>query len=65
MYLREVINMVVNDITLLSSVTKGLYPSLGKEFNTTASIVERAMRHAIEVAWTRGDNDDNTCIERC
>ncbi|MCB2294452.1 sporulation transcription factor Spo0A [Clostridium algoriphilum] len=55
MYLREAINMVVNNTSLLSSVTKELYPSLGKEFNTTASRVERAMRHAIEVAWTRGE----------
>jgi len=55
MYLREAINMVVNNISLLSSITKELYPSLGKEFNTTASRVERAMRHAIEVAWTRGE----------
>lgn len=54
MYLREAINMVVNDIDLLSSVTKELYPSVGKKFNTTASRVERAMRHAIEVAWSRG-----------
>ena len=54
MYLREAINMLVNDIELLSAVTKGLYPLLGKEFNTTASRVERAMRHAIEVAWSRG-----------
>ncbi len=55
MYLREAINMVVNNTSLLSAVTKELYPSLGKEFNTTASRVERAMRHAIEVAWTRGE----------
>ena len=55
MYLRAAINMVVNNTRLLSSVTKELYPSIGKEFNTTASRVERAMRHAIEVAWTRGE----------
>ena len=54
MYLREAINMLVNDIGLLSSVTKELYPSIGKKFNTTASRVERAMRHAIDVAWSRG-----------
>jgi len=53
MYLREAISMVVNDIELLSAVTKELYPSIGKKFNTTASRVERAMRHAIEVAWSR------------
>ena len=55
MYLRESINMVVNDMDLLSAVTKELYPLVGKKFNTTASRVERAMRHAIDVAWTRGD----------
>jgi len=53
MYLREAISMVVNDIELLSAITKELYPSIGKKFNTTASRVERAMRHAIEVAWSR------------
>jgi two-component system response regulator (stage 0 sporulation protein A) len=57
MYLREAINMVVNDIELLSSVTKELYPSIGKEFKTTSSRVERAMRHAIDVAWSRGQID--------
>jgi len=55
MFLREAINMVVNDMDLLSAVTKELYPLVGKKFNTTASRVERAMRHAIDVAWTRGD----------
>ncbi|MCB2288448.1 sporulation transcription factor Spo0A [Clostridium sp. CS001] len=54
MYLREAITMVVNDIELLSAVTKELYPSIAKKFNTTASRVERAIRHAIEVAWGRG-----------
>jgi two-component system response regulator (stage 0 sporulation protein A) len=54
MYLREAISMVVNDIELLSAVTKELYPSIAKKFNTTASRVERAIRHAIEVAWSRG-----------
>ena len=54
MYLREAISMVVNDIELLSAVTKELYPTIGKKFNTTASRVERAIRHAIEVAWSRG-----------
>jgi two-component system response regulator (stage 0 sporulation protein A) len=54
MFLREAIIMVVNDIQLLSAVTKELYPAIGKKFNTTASRVERAMRHAIEVAWSRG-----------
>jgi two-component system response regulator (stage 0 sporulation protein A) len=54
MYLREAITMVVNDMELLSAVTKELYPSIAKRFNTTASRVERAIRHAIEVAWGRG-----------
>ena len=55
MYLRKAIYMVINDIDLLSAVTKELYPIIGKQFNTTASRVERAMRHAIEVAWCRGE----------
>ncbi|MCX7904745.1 MAG: sporulation transcription factor Spo0A [Caloramator sp.] len=54
LYLREAIQMVVNDIELLSAVTKELYPSIAKKYNTTASRVERAIRHAIEVAWSRG-----------
>ncbi|MGL5354260.1 MAG: sporulation transcription factor Spo0A [Clostridium sp.] len=54
MYLREAIIMVVNDMELLSAVTKELYPSIAKKYNTTASRVERAIRHAIEVAWGRG-----------
>lgn len=57
MYLREAINMVVHDIELLSAVTKELYPSIAKKYNTTASRVERAIRHAIEVAWSRGQVD--------
>ncbi|WP_392486397.1 sporulation transcription factor Spo0A [Haloimpatiens sp. FM7315] len=57
MYLREAITMVVNDIELLSAVTKELYPSIAKKYNTTASRVERAIRHAIEVAWSRGQID--------
>jgi len=54
MYLREAITMVVNDMELLSAVTKELYPSIARKYNTTASRVERAIRHAIEVAWGRG-----------
>ena len=57
MYLREAITMVVNDMELLSAVTKELYPSIAKKYNTTASRVERAIRHAIEVAWARGQVD--------
>jgi two-component system, response regulator, stage 0 sporulation protein A len=55
MYLREAISMVYNDIELLGSITKVLYPDIAKKFNTTASRVERAIRHAIEVAWSRGN----------
>lgn len=54
MYLREAITMVVGDMELLSAVTKELYPAIAKKYNTTASRVERAIRHAIEVAWGRG-----------
>ena len=54
LYLREAITMVVNDVELLSAVTKELYPNIAKKYNTTASRVERAIRHAIEVAWSRG-----------
>jgi len=54
MFLREAVNLVVDDIEFLSAVTKELYPSIGKKFNTTPSKVERAMRHAIDVAWSRG-----------
>ncbi|MGM8365086.1 sporulation transcription factor Spo0A [Virgibacillus sp. W0181] len=57
MYLREAITMVYNDIELLGSITKILYPEVAKKFNTTASRVERAIRHAIEVAWSRGNID--------
>ena len=49
--------MVYNDIELLGSITKVLYPDIAKKFNTTASRVERAIRHAIEVAWSRGNID--------
>ena len=57
-YLREAIQMVYHDIELLSSVTKILYPEIAKKFNTTASRVERAIRHAIEVAWNRGSYEN-------
>lgn len=57
LYLREAITMVVENIELLSAVTKELYPSIAKKFNTTSSRVERAIRHAIEVAWSRGKVD--------
>lgn len=57
LYLREAIAMVYNDIELLGSITKILYPDIAKKFNTTSSRVERAIRHAIEVAWNRGNID--------
>ncbi|KIL49036.1 chemotaxis protein CheY [Jeotgalibacillus alimentarius] len=57
MYLREAISMVYHDIELLGSITKILYPDIAKKFNTTSSRVERAIRHAIEVAWNRGNVD--------
>ncbi|WP_232696114.1 sporulation transcription factor Spo0A [Brevibacillus daliensis] len=57
LYLREAITMVYNDVELLGSITKVLYPDIAKKFNTTASRVERAIRHAIEVAWSRGNLD--------
>ncbi|MBQ9931876.1 MAG: sporulation transcription factor Spo0A, partial [Firmicutes bacterium] len=53
-YLRNAITMVVQDMDLLSAVTKELYPAIAKMNNTTPSRVERAIRHAIEVAWNRG-----------
>lgn len=56
LYLREAITMVYNDVELLGSITKVLYPDIAKKFNT-ASRVERAIRHAIEVAWSRGNLD--------
>ena len=60
LYLREAIKMVYNDIELLGSITKILYPDIASKYNTTASRVERAIRHAIEVAWNRGNIDSIT-----
>jgi two-component system response regulator (stage 0 sporulation protein A) len=56
-YLRDAITMVYNNIELLSAVTKTLYPAIAEKYRTTPSRVERAIRHAIEVAWTRGNID--------
>ena len=53
-YLREGIRMVYEDQSLINRITKELYPGIAKKFNTSASKVERAIRHSIEVAWTRG-----------
>lgn len=57
MYLREAIAMIFNNVELLGSITKVLYPDIAKKYNTTPSRVERAIRHAIEVAWSRGNID--------
>ena len=54
-YLRYAIQLVVEDKRLLTHITKELYPMVAKRFDTTASRVERAIRHAVEVAWDRGD----------
>lgn len=56
-YLRTAILMTVRDSDIINSVTKVLYPSVAKKYATTTSRVERAIRHAIEVAWDRGDVD--------
>lgn len=53
-YLREAVRMVLEDRDLLGRITKELYPGIARHFGTSASKVERAMRHAIEVAWSRG-----------
>jgi len=56
-YLRTAILMTISDNEIINSVTKVLYPSVAKKYQTTTSRVERAIRHAIEVAWDRGDVD--------
>ena len=56
-YLREAIIMVVNDIEVINQITKQLYPDIAVKYKTTPSRVERAIRHAIEVAWGRGQTD--------
>jgi two-component system response regulator (stage 0 sporulation protein A) len=55
LYLREAIMLVVNEVELLGAVTKELYPTIAEKYSTTPSRVERAIRHAIEVAWSRGN----------
>jgi two-component system response regulator (stage 0 sporulation protein A) len=55
LYLRTGIEMVYNEIELLGGVTKVLYPEIAGKYKTTSSRVERAIRHAIEVAWNRGN----------
>lgn len=54
-YLREAIGLAVHNMDVINAVTKVLYPEVARKFGTTASRVERAIRHAIEVAWDRGD----------
>ena len=56
-YLREAIMMTVQDMDVINAVTKVLYPDVARKYGTTSSRVERAIRHAIEVAWDRGDLD--------
>lgn len=56
-YIREAIIMTVNDMNLLNYITKLLYPTIAKKYKTTSSSVERAIRHAIEVAWNKGQID--------
>ena len=56
-YLREAIMIAVDDMDVINAITKVLYPQVAKTFQTTPSRVERAIRHAIEVAWDRGDLD--------
>ena len=56
-YIRDSIMMVIEDMDAINSITKFLYPTVAKHYNTTSSRVERAIRHAIEVAWDRGNPD--------
>lgn len=58
LYLREAIESVIKNVELLGAITKELYPEVAETFNTTASRVERAIRHAIEVAWKRGNEEE-------
>lgn len=56
-YIRESLLLLFNDITAIDFITKYLYPTIAKQFDTTPSRVERAIRHAIEIAWSRGNPD--------
>ena len=56
-YIREAISMVYDNPEIVGAITKELYPELADRFDTTVSRVERAIRHAIEVSWNRGDWD--------
>ena len=61
-FLREAIKMVIEEPDVINKITKKLYPNIAKKFNTTPSKVERAIRHAIEVAWSRGRIDNINSI---
>ena len=61
-YIREAITLVFNDVEILNSITKGLYPTIAVKYKTTASRVERAIRHAIEIDWVRGNVETITSI---
>ena len=56
-YLREAVILAIKNVDIINAVTKQLYPTVAKKHDTTSSRVERAIRHAIEVAWDRGDID--------
>lgn len=56
-YLRHAIMLVIDNLDVINSITKTLYPTVAQDFRTTSSRVERAIRHAIEVAWDRGDTE--------
>ena len=56
-YIRDAIILMHDDPNYFSGITKQLYPTIAKRYNTTSSRVERAIRHAIEVSWSRGDYD--------
>ena len=56
-YLRHAIMLVIDNMDIINSITKTLYPTVAQDFKTTPSRVERAIRHAIEVAWDRGDTE--------
>ena len=56
-YIREAVNIIFENPSVIGGITKELYPELAKKFNTTTSRVERAIRHAIEVSWNRGNLD--------
>lgn len=64
-YLREAVHMVIENRGVINRITKELYPGVAKRFDTSASKVERAMRHAIEVAWSRGRLDSANKMYGC